>query len=515
MPSNYLFRLGGALRQGIRKSISGQERGILDLVVIFAKERLLFGKFFGSVPSARLFDLHVFVRPRTSAAALANLNIVNQRNNLSVVGAIPRAFSIPSVSGPAFQVCGYHIDCLLAGRSEIPTETDSHKVPMTICCSTTSVGCSSSKMTWGHLKPCCSVNSPINFNSNRNFGSCPKASMSSRNNNQPNNFLVYGYFAYNVTKTKGNSSHYEGFGFKGFHSSSVACISAGAAPDVSFDNSLREVHLASSADSSEQNIHIDRSLKLNSGSCYLPHPDKEETGGEDAHFICIDEQVIGIADGVGGWADVGVDAGRYARELMSNSVMAIREEPKGSVDPARVLEKAYTRTRAKGSSTACIIALTDQGLHAINLGDSGFMVVRDGCTVFRSPVQQHDFNFTYQLESGNAGDLPSSGEVFKIPVAPGDVIIAGTDGLFDNLYNNDITAVVVHAKRAGLPPQVAAQKIAALARQRAQDKNRQTPFSAAAQDAGFRYYGGKLDDITVTVSYITSDKNENFNSLKI
>lgn len=39
------------------------------------------------------------------------------------------------------------------------------------------------------------------------------------------------------------------------------------------------------------------------------------------------------------------------------------------------------------------------------------MVIRDGCTVFRSPVQQHDFNFTYQLESGTAGDLPSSGEV--------------------------------------------------------------------------------------------------------
>lgn len=83
-------------------------------------------------------------------------------------------------------------------------------------------------------------------------------------------------------------------------------------------------------------------------------------------------------------------------------------------------------------------------------------------------------------------------QVFTIPVTPGDVVIAGTDGLFDNLYNNEVTAVVVHAMRAGLGPQVTAQKIAALARQRAQDKNRQTPFSTAAQDAGFRYYGGKL-----------------------
>ena len=52
-----------------------------------------------------------------------------------------------------------------------------------------------------------------------------------------------------------------------------------------------------------------------------------------------------------------------------------------------------------------------QGLDAINLGDSGFIVVRDGCTIFQSPVQQHGFNFTFQLESGSGADLPSSGQV--------------------------------------------------------------------------------------------------------
>lgn len=105
---------------------------------------------------------------------------------------------------------------------------------------------------------------------------------------------------------------------------------------------------------------LGKTLKLISGSCYLPHPDKEETGGEDAHFICSEEQAIGVADGVGGWADLGVNAGYYSRELMSKSVEAIQDEPKGSIDPARVLEKAHSSTKARGSSTACIIALTDQ-----------------------------------------------------------------------------------------------------------------------------------------------------------
>ncbi|KAM5576224.1 putative protein phosphatase 2C 80 [Rosa sericea] len=291
---------------------------------------------------------------------------------------------------------------------------------------------------------------------------------------------------------------------RNFHASSSMCYAAGAAQNVSVDGNSNEEQLANSTVLADQPVLGERTLKLLSGSCYLPHPEKEETGGEDAHFICEDAQAIGVADGVGGWADVGVNAGLFARELMSHSVKAIQKEPKGSFEPARVLEKAHSCTKAKGSSTACIIGLTEKGLHAINLGDSGFVVVRDGSTIFRSPVQQHGFNFTYQLESGSGADLPSSGQVFLIPVAAGDVIIAGTDGLFDNLYNSEVTAVVVHAVRTGLEPQATAQKIAALARQRALDKNRQTPFSTAAQDAGFRYYGGKLDDVTVVVSYITS-----------
>lgn len=343
--------------------------------------------------------------------------------------------------------------------------------------------------------------SGVYFN-DRSQISCQKARMSLRKRELPSGGLVSGYFIFDSVRRSSNSNVLGGgLCLKNIHTSSSMCFSAGSAHDLSFDGASCDEQIGSVA--SDQTILGERTLKLLSGSCYLPHPAKEETGGEDAHFICGDEQVIGVADGVGGWADVGVDAGEFARELMNHSVRAVQEEPTRAIDPARVLEKAHSSTKARGSSTACIIALTSKGIHAINLGDSGFMVVRDGCTIFQSPVQQHGFNFTYQLESGNTGDLPSCGQVFTIPAALGDVIVAGTDGLFDNLYNNEVTAVVVHALRAGLGPQVTAQKIAALARQRAQDRNRQTPFSTAAQDAGFRYYGGKLDDITVVVSYIS------------
>ncbi|XP_022739659.1 probable protein phosphatase 2C 80 isoform X2 [Durio zibethinus] len=315
----------------------------------------------------------------------------------------------------------------------------------------------------------------------RSHSSCQKASVILRKQEQPNNRFLCGYYICDAMLR--NTKYNPPFGPR--MKVSVICF---------FGVDFRA-------------IPGEKTLKLLSASYYMPHPAKEETGGEDAHFICANEQAIGVADGVGGWAEVGINAGEFARELMSNSVAAIQDEPKGFIDPARVLEKAHSSTKSQGSSTACIIALTEEGIHAINLGDSGFIVVRDGCTVFHSPVQQHGFNFTYQLESGDNGDLPSSGQVFRIPVLPGDVIVAGTDGLFDNLYNNEVTAVVVHALRAGFSPELMAKQIAALARERAVNRNRQTPFAKAAQDAGFRYYGGKLDDITVVVSYITSSAN--------
>ncbi|XP_042006537.1 probable protein phosphatase 2C 55 [Salvia splendens] len=515
MPSNKFSRFRGAIWQGFWRSIYGQETGIQGQIDdLIGQGRLLVGRsrLLHFVPSERNSDPHIFVRSGTLAAAQADLHLANRRRNLSVVESFSRAVSIPSISGPSFQVCGYHIDCLQSRPSKV-SGISSQKSLMAGCGSRLAhTECSIGNLSPRHVKHGAASyhSSCVYKRSSAEY--CRSATMSFRNKEQPNNFLLYGYFIYNGAKRKGSSNPFLGFGFERSYLSSPVFSSSGTAPEVSFEKSVKEEQRSTSAVSSELNSPIIRALKLNSGSCYLPHPDKEETGGEDAHFICLDEQAIGVADGVGGWADLGVDAGLYARELMSHSVNAIQEEPRGSVDPARVLEKAYTSTRAKGSSTACIIALTGEGLQAINLGDSGFMVVRDGSTVFRSPVQQHDFNFTYQLECGSTGDLPSSGQVFTIPVAPGDVIIAGTDGLFDNLYSNDITAVVVQATRASLKPQVTAQKIAALARQRAQDKNRQTPFSAAAQEAGFRYYGGKLDDITVVVSYITSDHKDKLSS---
>eukprot|EP00271_Cylindrocystis_brebissonii_P004755 TRINITY_DN16597_c0_g1_i1.p1 TRINITY_DN16597_c0_g1~~TRINITY_DN16597_c0_g1_i1.p1 ORF type:complete len:528 (+),score=72.50 TRINITY_DN16597_c0_g1_i1:164-1747(+) len=319
---------------------------------------------------------------------------------------------------------------------------------------------------------------------------------------------------------------------------------------VTYTRPEEEGGAATSLESSTWAHAVEGALRLESGVCALPHPEKVQRGGEDAHFIAsADLSAVGVADGVGGWADVGVDAGLYARELMRQSVKALMDElqapstasgsqseaKSGAAGPAdlsaevpkhtsslnanraaaglpslfltdlpkRVLVRAHAATRCQGSATACILVLADNKLVAANLGDSGFVVIRNGKTIFKSPPQQHDFNFPYQLGS-EGSDSPQMAQVFSLPVAAGDVLVVGTDGLFDNLFDSDVTAVVMHCVKAGKGPQATSEQLAALARLRAQDRTHFSPFAKAAQEAGYRYQGGKMDDITVLVSYITS-----------
>lgn len=46
------------------------------------------------------------------------------------------------------------------------------------------------------------------------------------------------------------------------------------------------------------------------------------------------------------------------------------------------------------------------------MGDSGFVIVRNSRTIFKSPVQQHQFNIPFQLENGGS-DPPSAAQVNK------------------------------------------------------------------------------------------------------
>ncbi|KAL3149189.1 hypothetical protein ABBQ32_002017 [Trebouxia sp. C0010 RCD-2024] len=189
----------------------------------------------------------------------------------------------------------------------------------------------------------------------------------------------------------------------------------------------------------------------------LPHPDKAETGGEDAFFVSSHGQgAFGVADGVGGWNLEGVDPSRYSRLLMEHAEQAILQGFGDNEDGARevvgVAHETITWQGEQegavilGSSTICLGLLRPGGLlEMANVGDSGFRVVRGKETVFASEAQQHQFNMPFQLAVPGPEqytDTCESAVVYELELEPGDVVILATDGVLDNLWDEQLAQLV-------------------------------------------------------------------------
>jgi hypothetical protein len=376
-----------------------------------------------------------------------------------------------------------------------------------------------------------------------------------------------------------------------------------------------------------------------------PHPEKKDYGGEDGWFISSTIGAMGVADGVGGWQDSGVNPADYSKTLMmyckrylegEQLSVLLAEGPKRSQqqqqqqqqqrgvspqsspaspttpdqqqdNPVLVLESgewidgvppaivagdpiapveiqlleinteipltpqadsssstpmtskplnifeseggeeeihqtedprtpkgalalAHKLTRLPGSSTACVLKLNKQlnTLDAVNLGDSGFVIIRNAKVVFRSPPLQHFFDCPFQLAAvpdfTSETDTVKDADVFRIPLKPGDCIIIATDGLLDNVFPNDIAAL---APTTEAEVDAAADRLMALATKLASDGSYESPYVKAAQEAGFKptlmeslmgmsfdkgklslggMRGGKLDDITLLCALVVADE---------
>jgi len=277
---------------------------------------------------------------------------------------------------------------------------------------------------------------------------------------------------------------------------------------------------------------------------------------------------LGVADGVGEWGwRFGVNPRDFAAELMDGVRSAV-EQPRAAGGADAGLEAVGERARAALSAgfegvraygaAAALVATLDAGkaeLGVACLGDSGLRLLRrssasdkEGCpaqfqVVGRTAEQQHAFDQPFQLSripqprdfarlraqgkhalvqaakrsGGRVSDAPGSADVYSFGVEPGDLVVAGSDGLFDNLHDAEICrtaeAVTVGAAagaregqaggRLASPGEVA-RALAALAARRAGDDQAETPFSLHASSAGIQWRGGKPDDITVLAAWVVA-----------
>ncbi|KAF8275027.1 phosphatase 2C-like domain-containing protein [Lactarius quietus] len=276
-----------------------------------------------------------------------------------------------------------------------------------------------------------------------------------------------------------------------------------------------------------------------------PRPGNSKTPGED--FFYVQEMQgqsgisFGVADGVGGWASSGVDPSLFSQALMYHSHRYAkvgwpgepevdttqdyedREAIEGwELHPRECLKLAYQATLRErsviaGSSTACLINLNASSglLRAANLGDSGFMIIRSSSVFHRQRAQTHFFNCPKQLakipdvigrSAGEVTDSPEDADVYETKLRDGDLVIAYTDGLSDNLFNHEITSICSLVFRSGGSEEeqvkLISDRIIEYARICMFDGRRISPFQKTAAMNGIAFSGGKLDDITLVVALV-------------
>jgi protein phosphatase PTC7 len=130
--------------------------------------------------------------------------------------------------------------------------------------------------------------------------------------------------------------------------------------------------------------------------------------------------------------------------------------------PKQLLQTSYDQIvadpaiKAGGSTASVGVALPDGHVELANLGDSGSVLLRRAAVHHYSTPQTHGFNTPYQLSIipprmraqasvfGGAflEDFPRDAAVTNVQMQHGDVLVLATDGVFDNLNNQDILKLV-------------------------------------------------------------------------
>lgn len=252
---------------------------------------------------------------------------------------------------------------------------------------------------------------------------------------------------------------------------------------------------------------LTRVLVFDHGSEFVAKRYPEERLGEDSHFA--DPNVLAVADGVGGTKKHGINSGDYARNLTAiigefyyERVAELCRKPK------LMIVEAERRNPNPGKSTVVVATLQGDLLQAAYVGDSGYaLFAREANATrltFRSPPQQSSFNHPMQLRLGRHNSQWAVEHAH--PIMPGSLVVLGSDGLFDNVFDAELEAIV--GKLYGLPAARIAHELCKFAFLRSRDPTTLSPFSQSAQLHKPAASGGKKDDITVVVSYIVEHEEE-------
>lgn len=66
---------------------------------------------------------------------------------------------------------------------------------------------------------------------------------------------------------------------------------------------------------------------------------------------------------------------------------------------------------------------------------------------FRTSPQEHEFGYPYQMGHLPSADGPHDCMLASVRISRGDIVILGSDGLWDNIFDREIAATAVRTSR--------------------------------------------------------------------
>jgi len=234
---------------------------------------------------------------------------------------------------------------------------------------------------------------------------------------------------------------------------------------------------------SEQMIK-NKVLCFNGSSFQRTHPRKAALGYSDADVALVSPMMLGVADGVSQIEEYGIDASELPKELLKacEDLAATRLLPNRSADPKdayfgpiSLVSEAYEATESLGSTTVLLAVLDNSTkihgkLHPmiamISIGDCELVILRriKGRklpleAIFQTEMQRIDGNAQSPLQVARVDDEIDPGfdesialEVIRhgsavhcVSAYQGDILIMGSDGVFDNLFMDEIVDIANEA----------------------------------------------------------------------
>jgi protein phosphatase PTC7 len=248
-----------------------------------------------------------------------------------------------------------------------------------------------------------------------------------------------------------------------------------------------------------------------------------------------------IADGVSQIEDFGIDASELPNELLNAveelavSQLLPGQESEEYTGPISMMRDAYESTDSLGSTTV-LTAIMDNStrihgkLHPMiavcSIGDCEILILRRQSRdarfqpVFHTEMQRIDGNAQSPLQLARVDDsidpdfdpsvaievIERGSAVHCVSAFEGDIVILGTDGVFDNLFIEEVISIC----DAYMPPAPPGAKYRSVSRRVLGEVARQLVFAShgKTQPRGGYYQdspigrGGKIDDTSCIVAEV-------------